>query len=205
MRLQRGIAGRSSWQARLPLTLIVALLTGIVAGCAADPTETGLQKGIIYSVDALIDDAKLTLADGRFGDVDEFVRANGITLDEASANRGSAGLPWLLAQNVDAAELDARFADFPPSGVRDPIVLSVISGRASGTVQLFVRIGTTDSVGFGPHLYVYFVCVDMAIDLDSKTANGQRVDCPVLPATLTKDAKELPDGVTIFDQNLPHR
>lgn len=183
----------------------VALLTGIVVGCAADPTDAGLQKGIIYSVDTLIDDARSELAIGRFGDVDEFVRANGISLDDASANRDSTGLPWLLAQNVDAAELEARFAAFPASGVRDPIVLGVAAGRASGTVHLFVRMGTTDSVGFGSYLYVYFVCVDVDIDLDSKTANGHRVGCPALPAALTKDAKELPNEAAILGQDWPQQ
>ena len=176
-------------RALAPLALL-AICIG-TAGCAPDPTDTALQEGVVRSVGILLEDVRSSLHDGSFDSLGAFVEENGIPLGEASADRG-VGLPWLLAAGAGAAEVQSTFAEFGPTGVRDPVVLGVESAGTHGTVRLFMRMGTTDSVGFGRHLFVYHACVDLAIDVEFAAAIAVRTECTELPPALTMHSNDLP-------------
>ncbi len=156
---------------------------------------------MIYTVDQLLEsvDTALTTAPPT---VEEFVNENGLPAPRADPEN-DVGLPWVLGQAANDADLAEWYGDFSPAGVRQPLVLDVESNGANGSVAVFVRVGLSDSVGFGPEYYVYFACVEIDLDLEKGISDAVRIDCPTLPDVLTDLAKPLPENYALLGEPWP--
>lgn len=165
-----------------------------LAGCATSPTAEGVANGVVYSGDVLLDDISSALEVTEAGTVDDFVSQNGIALT-APKPEDEVGLPWVLAQTASDRDLEERFGDRQPDGAREPTVLALDTDGEEGVVRVFLRVGTAETVGFGPTYYVYFACVDYAIDLRTSDVAAARAECPNLPEALTDLAEPLPADV----------
>lgn len=174
--------------------VVAALIAVALAGCATSPTAEGVANGVVYSGNTLLTDVASAVETTDVRGVEEFVTRNGIALS-APKPEEPVGLPWVLAQAATDQELEDRFRDRQPDGAREPTVLALESDGDVGVVRVLLRNGKKESVGFGRSYYVYFACVDYAIDLGKREVAATRAECPALPETLTDLAEALPDSV----------
>lgn len=168
----------------------------LLSGCGLSARDQGVVDALMYRVSFTLTDLDESFRSSQATTFREFVDENSLPPDARPG--GNRGLPWFNAVGLTESEIESHFGQEGSAILpRDVTVMSIRDSTtpAAGTVQVFILAGSTTQVGFGtdPHHYFY-ACVDIEINIESRTAAASRGECPDLPASFTRLADPLPES-----------